>query len=77
MDTLCAQVVGMVCPRPLMIQMGSKDTLFDIEGVRREEKKAADHYNNLGVGELFEYVEHGSGHVFENESIFQFFKLHL
>ena len=72
-----AQVAGLVCPRPLMIQMGSEDTLFDIEGVRREVKKAADHYNKLGVGELFEYVEHGAGHVFENESIFQFLKKYL
>jgi len=72
-----AQVAGMVCPRPLMIQMGSKDTLFDIEGVRREAEKAADYYNNLGVGELFQYTEHEAGHVFQNESIFQFFKKYL
>lgn len=72
-----AQVAGMVCPRPMMIQMGLQDTLFDIEGVRREAKKAARYYNSLGVGELFEYVEHDGGHVFDNESIFQFLKKHL
>jgi len=72
-----AQVAGMVCPRPLMIQMGAEDTLFDLEGVRREAKKAAVYYQKLGVGDLFEYCEHAGGHVFENESIFQFFKKHL
>ena len=72
-----AQVAGMICPRPLMIQMGIEDTLFDLEGVRREAKKAAGYYEKLGVGELFEYSEHPGGHVFENESIFQFFKKHL
>jgi len=72
-----AQVAGMVCPRPLMIQMGAEDTLFDLEGVRREAKKAAVYYQKLGVGDLFEYSEHSGGHVFENESIFQFFKKHL
>lgn len=72
-----AQVAGMVCPRPLMIQMGAEDTLFDLEGVRREAKKAAVYYEKLGIGDLYEYSEHAGGHVFENESIFQFFKKHL
>jgi len=72
-----AQVAGMVCPRPMMIQMGAEDTLFDIEGVCREAKKAAAYYEELGVGDLFEYSEHAGGHVFENESIFQFFRKHL
>ena len=48
-----AQVAGMVCPRPLMIQMGAEDTLFDLEGVRSEAKKAAVYYEKLGVGDLF------------------------
>ena len=72
-----AQVAGMICPRPLMIQMGAEDTLFDLDGVRREAKKAGVYYEKLGVGELFEYSEHDGGHVFENESIFQFIKKHL
>jgi len=72
-----AQVAGMICPRPLMIQMGAKDTLFDLEGVRREAKKVAVYYEKLGIGDLYEYSEHAGGHVFENESIFQFFEKHL
>ncbi len=72
-----AQVAGMICPRPLMIQMGAEDTLFDLEGVRREAKKAAAYYEKLGIGDLYEYSEHAGGHVFENETIFQFFKKHL
>ena len=72
-----AQVAGMVCPRPLMIQMGAEDTLFDIDGARREAEKASGYYKELGVGELFKYSEHPGGHVFENESIFNFFKKHL
>ncbi len=72
-----AQVAGMVCPRPLMIQMGIEDTLFDLEGVRVEAEKAAVYYNKLGIGDLFDYSEHPGGHVFENESIFNFLKKHL
>lgn len=72
-----AQIAGMVCPRPLMVQMGAEDTLFDLDGVRTEAAKAAVYYEKLGIGELYEYSEHTGGHVFENESIFQFFKKHL
>jgi dienelactone hydrolase len=72
-----AQVAGMICPRPLMIQMGAKDTLFDLEGVRREAETAESYYQNLGTGSQFEYSEHAGGHVFEIESILNFFKKHL
>jgi dienelactone hydrolase len=72
-----AQVAGMVCPRPLMVQMGAEDTLFDLAGVRREAKRAAVYYEKLGIGDRYEYSEHAGGHVFENESIFQFFQKYL
>jgi dienelactone hydrolase len=72
-----AQVAGMVCPRPLMIQMGVEDTLFDMDAARKEADKASVYYKKLGAGDLFEYSEHPGGHVFENESIFNFFEKHL
>ena len=72
-----AQVVGMVCPRPVMIQMGENDTLFDLAGERREAKKAASHYKKLGIGGSFEFSVHSGGHVFEIESIFTFLDKHL
>jgi len=72
-----SQVAGMVCPRPMMIQMGVEDPLFNLEGVRREVKKATGYYEKLGAGNLLEYSEHPGGHVFEIESIFNFFKKHL
>lgn len=72
-----AQVVGMICPRPVMIQMGQKDTLFDLEGARREAKKAASFYKRLGIEDSFEFSVHPGGHVFEIESIFTFLDKHL
>jgi dienelactone hydrolase len=72
-----AQVVSMICPRPVMIQMGEKDTLFDLEGARREAKKAARHYERLGIEDSFEFSVHPGGHVFEIESIFRFLNKHL
>ena len=72
-----AQVVGMVCPRPVMIQMGEKDTLFDLEGARSEAEKAARHYEKLGIADSFEFSVHPGGHVFEIKSIFSFLDKHL
>jgi len=72
-----AQEVGMVRPRPIMIQMGEKDTLFDLEGARREAKKAARHYEKLDIADSFEFSVHPGGHVFEIESIFRFLDKHL
>lgn len=72
-----AQVVGMICPRPVMIQMGEKDTLFDLDGARREAGKAASFYRKLGIEDRFEFSVHPGGHVFEVESIFNFLDKHL
>lgn len=72
-----AQVVGLICPRPVMIQMGEKDSLFDLEGARREAKKAASYYEKLGIEDSFEFSVHPGGHVFEIESIFRFLDKHL
>ena len=60
-----------------MIQMGEKDTLFDLEGARREAKKAAKYYEKLGIEDSFEFSVHPGGHVFEIESIFRFIDKHL
>ena len=60
-----------------MIQMGEKDTLFDLEGARREGKKAASFYKKLGIEDSFEFSVHPGGHVFEIESIFRFIDKHL
>ena len=72
-----AQVVGMVCPRPVMIQMGEKDTLFDLAGARREAEKAAQYHEKLGIEDSFKFSVHPGGHVFEIESIFTFLDEHL
>ncbi len=72
-----SQVAGLICPRPLMVQLGQKDTLFDLEGARREAKKVESYYKKLGVSDRFKFSEHPGGHVFHIESIFEFFDKHL
>jgi len=72
-----AQLVGLICPRPFMVQMGVKDQVIPIKGARREAPKAALYYKKLGIGERFEFFEHTGGHEFHLESLFSFFDKHL
>jgi len=71
------QAIGLICPRPCMVQLGEKDALFDMEGAKKEAKKASRYYEKLGIGDRFEFNTHPGGHEFENESIFRFFEKHL
>ena len=71
------QAVGLICPRPCLVQVGEKDALLDIEGSKKEAVKAAEFYKKLGIGDRFEYFIHKGAHEFEIESIFRFFGKHL
>lgn len=71
------QAIGMICPRPCLVQLGENDTLFDMEEARAEAKKASYFYNQLGMKDNFQFVTHPGGHEFENESIFDFFEENL
>lgn len=68
------QAVGMICPRPCMLQLGETDGLFDMEGAKIEAERAASFYEKLGVGERFKFATHPGGHVFYNPDIFDFFE---
>ncbi len=72
-----SQVVGLICPRPCMIQNGINDPVVDIKGARVEAERAKYYYEKLGVGDRLEFMEHPGGHVFEIESIFRFFDKYL
>ena len=72
-----AEKVGMVCPRPLMVQMGVNDPVIPIKGARVEIPRAALHYQKLGIPDKFEFFEHSGGHEFHLESLFEFFEKHL
>ena len=71
------QTVGLICPRPLMIQNGREDPVIPIEGARRAAPMAASYYQKLGIEDRFTYFEHPGGHEFHNESILDFFGRHL
>jgi dienelactone hydrolase len=71
------QMVALICPRPLMIQSGVKDTVVPVEGARRGVPMAAAYYKKLGIEDRFEFNEHEGEHVFENGAIMRFFDKHL
>jgi hypothetical protein len=71
------QAIGLICPRPCMVQMGENDGLFEMEGARKEAKRASIFYEKLGIGDRFSFNAHPDGHEFENESIFKFFDKYL
>lgn len=59
---LDAEVGALVCPRPLYIEVGRKDDLFDVRRARPEARKLATFYHTLGLAERFRYKEHAGGH---------------
>lgn len=71
------QVIGMICPRPCMVQMGENDKLFDLEGAAKEVNRAASFYKKLGIADKFVFDVHSGGHEYENEAIFNFFEKYL
>lgn len=71
------EAVGMICPRPLMIQMGKRDTVFDIKNARREVERATKFYESLGISNRFIFHEHEGGHEYEVETILDFFDENL
>lgn len=71
------QAIGLICPRPCMVQIGEADALFNMEGAKKEAERSAIYYEKLGVSDRFEFNTHSGGHEFENESIFRFFEKHL
>ena len=68
-----AQLAGMICPRPLMIQLGKNDKAFNTEASRREIDKSEIYYRKLGIKENLKFFEHSGGHEYHPESILSFF----
>jgi dienelactone hydrolase len=71
------QVIGLICPRPCMVQLGENDNLFDMAGAKKEAARAAEFYQKLGIPDRFEFNTHKGAHEFELESIFRFFGKYL
>lgn len=71
------EAIGMICPRPIMIQMGKLDTVFDINDSRKEAQRASKFYKNLGIENKFIFHEHEGQHEYEVIPILDFFDQYL
>lgn len=70
-------VVALVAPRPLLIEAGTQDQLFPIEGARRAAPEAARFYDQLGVGDRFRFLEFAARHDFNGAAAMDFIDKHL
>ncbi|MDI9602751.1 MAG: dienelactone hydrolase family protein [Acidobacteriota bacterium] len=52
-----ADVAALICPRPLQVQVGVSDDLFPVEGARAAAPKARRHWEELGLGDRFEFID--------------------
>ena len=71
------QAIGLICPRPCMVQLGENDGLFSMDEAKKEAARSAEFYNKLGIGDKFEFNTHKGGHEFEINAIFRFFGKYL
>ncbi|MDO8539624.1 MAG: dienelactone hydrolase family protein [Opitutaceae bacterium] len=72
------QAIGLICPRPCMVQIGEQDGAINpLDGVRVEAERAAGIYRRLGIAERFQLQVHPGGHEFDTAAILAFFDRHL
>ncbi len=71
------QAIGMICPRPCMIQLGEADILFNMEEAKKESERALQFYEKLGIRDRYEFNVHPAGHEFDIPAIFRFFDKYL
>ncbi|WP_168122462.1 dienelactone hydrolase family protein [Paenibacillus sp. HB172176] len=64
---LDAEVCGLICPRPLYMEGGSRDELFHAQGFIEESARAGLHYDRLGLGDRFQAVVFEGAHEFNPE----------
>jgi dienelactone hydrolase len=71
------QSIGLICPRPCMVQIGEKDGLFNLDEAKKESARAAQFYEKLGISDLYEFNVHPAGHEFDVPAVLRFFDKHL
>lgn len=69
-----ADVVSLICPRPLLVQTGKEDKIAHWPQVVEEFEAAREHYKKLGMAERMEMDLHDGGHEARVESGVRFLK---
>lgn len=57
-----ADIAALICPRPLQVQVGASDAMFPVEGARAAAPSARRHWEELGLGDRFEFVDADGTH---------------
>ena len=64
---LDTEIARLVCPRPLYIEVGKKDELFDVKHARRLAPEIKKTYQKLKIPGAFEYHEFDGAHEFNHQ----------
>lgn len=65
---LDAEICAMICPRPLYIEVGKNDELFDVRSAREEFEKVKETYEKIGVISNLEFCEFEGSHEFNKDN---------
>lgn len=71
------EICGLICPRPLIIEVGEKDDLFKIDGARATAPLAEAHWEKLGIADKFRFQVFPGGHEFWGDGAYEFAKANL
>lgn len=71
------ELAAAICPRPLMIQSGDRDTVAKMEDVLPGIPQVEEYYQKVGAADKFVFDRHDGGHVYVADNILDFFDQHL
>ncbi|MBX7256565.1 MAG: S9 family peptidase [Candidatus Hydrogenedentes bacterium] len=72
-----AEICALICPRPLMVEVGINDELFAVEGARAEYQRARRFWDGLNLSDRFVMAEFDGGHEFRGDGAFEFVKRYV
>jgi dienelactone hydrolase len=72
-----ADIVSLIAPRAFAAEAGVGDGAVDQEAARREYGRAQVHYEQLGLSERIEFIDHAEGHVAATRRAFEFLEQQL
>jgi dienelactone hydrolase len=68
-----AEVAGLICPKPLFLEFGTRDPIFPVEGTRKTISAVESMYQAAGAEDQIGYEEFDGEHEFKGNEIFNFF----
>ena len=68
------ELIGLICPRGCIIEVGINDTAFNVNDARKESVFARDIYKKLGIAHKFKFIEFLGNHEFNLIETFELLK---